>query len=191
MSNFNIKLKPEHLNISTFRVAQRGGFDTSNETGVVIIHRPTGLKAECSNKRSAHANRASALALLTEMIRVRLYPYKHGRFPPLLWHELKVPPIHVLPSVEISNFLDAVSGKDGLKKRCLILDYVPLPASHYIQQVGRAFRVTSYDKMEEALAHAGKLLTKYQKASHVYFLNTAWYCEPCQGNRVKVGDERE
>ena len=144
MSKFNIKLKPEHLNISSFRVAPRGSFDSSNETGVVILHLPTGLKAECSNKRSAHANRASALALLTEMIRVRLYPYKNGKSAPLCWN--------MLPKVVISN-------NDMIECTPQMLEKIE-SRTMYIQIAGRGYRVTTHPTVTDALAEAGRLMAK-------------------------------
>lgn len=62
------EIRPEDFRVETFPQSAPGGFILKPSNGVRITHGPTGLKAESSEERSQHRNRAIAMELLTEAL---------------------------------------------------------------------------------------------------------------------------
>jgi protein subunit release factor A len=58
--------------VQTFRSGGKGGqHQNTTDSGVRLIHRPTGLRAESRSDRSQHRNRALALARLRKKLEAR------------------------------------------------------------------------------------------------------------------------
>lgn len=62
------KLPPADLIIDTYTQSNSGGFSTYNPGAVRIIHRPSGLSAECSSERSQFANKERAMQELASLV---------------------------------------------------------------------------------------------------------------------------
>jgi len=61
--------------VETFRAGGPGGqHQNTTETGVRLVHLPTGVRAVARDERSQHRNRALALARLREKLRARYEP---------------------------------------------------------------------------------------------------------------------
>jgi len=64
-SEVEVKLRPEDLEISTFRSSGHGGQNVQKvETAVRIIHKPTGLVVSCQEERFQQRNKDKALKIL-------------------------------------------------------------------------------------------------------------------------------
>lgn len=62
------EITPEDLTIYCFNT-KTFGFSIPNETGIGIVHRPTGIEVRCGTERSQHANREKALRQLADKLR--------------------------------------------------------------------------------------------------------------------------
>lgn len=67
-----VEIKPDEVRIDTFASGGPGGqHQNKTQSGVRIVHLPTGIVAECRNERSQHKNKATAW----RMLRAKLYQY--------------------------------------------------------------------------------------------------------------------
>jgi peptide chain release factor 2 len=58
--------------VDTFRAGGKGGqHQNTSESGVRLVHRPSGIRAESRTERSQHRNRQRALARLREKLAER------------------------------------------------------------------------------------------------------------------------
>jgi peptide chain release factor 2 len=68
--DIEIEIKPDDIEMQTFSAGGPGGqHQNKTQSGVRLIHRPTGIVAECRNERSQHKNRDVAL----QMLKAKLY----------------------------------------------------------------------------------------------------------------------
>lgn len=72
----DVEIKPDDLEISTYRASSAGGQHVQkSETAIRIIHKPTGIVSTCQDERSQQQNKLKALAVL----RTKIYEIEQER----------------------------------------------------------------------------------------------------------------